>query len=443
MSEKSREKVPHLLRGMKDILPVDQPAWDVLRRAVHAFAASYGFSRLDTPVLEQTSLFVRSVGKNTDIVEKEMFSFVDQGNEQMSLRPEATASIARAYIEHGFVNQPKPVKLYWIGPVFRHDRPQAGRFRQFWQFDFETLGEAHPVVDAELILVLYSLIKSVGLDPVVQINSIGDASDRERYKKALLEYFRPRRNQLPEEVRKRLQRNPLRILDAKEEEVRILIQDAPQIVDFLSDEANKHFVKVLEHLDDLEIPYVLNPRLVRGLDYYNRTVFEIWNGDDETGQMALGGGGRYDGLIETLGGQATPAAGFAVGMERLLLKLREANVPLPGPETPRIFVAQLGEASRKKCLKLFEQLRRAGIPASHTLAKDGIKQQMEAANRLKVKYTLILGQKEMIDNTILIRDMDNGIQETISFEKAVSEIQKRLERSALREKSSSTEVSTD
>ncbi len=432
MSEKSKDKLPRLLRGMKDILPQDQSQWDHLRQKVKAFATSYGFSRIDTPVLEQTSLFVRSVGKGTDIVEKEMFSFVDQGNEQVTLRPEATASIARAFIEHGFVNQPKPVKLFWMGPLFRHDRPQAGRQRQFWQFDFESLGEAHPVVDAELILVAYTIVRELGLEPVVQINSIGDAQDRERYKKALVEYFRPRRNQLSDEIKKRLQRNPLRVLDAKEEEVRILVQDAPQIVDFLSEEANKHFVKVLEHLDELDIPYVLNPRLVRGLDYYNRTVFEIWPTGDDTGQLALGGGGRYDGLVESLGGQPTPAAGFAIGIERLLMKMREANVPIPQPETPRIFIAQLGEASRKKCLKLFEDLRRAGVSAVHSLAKDGIKQQMEIANRIKVKYTMILGQKEMIDGTVLLRDMDNGIQETISFEKVIPEVQKRLERSVLK-----------
>ena len=432
MPEKTSAKTPHLLRGMKDIPPADQPQWDLLRKNIDALSVSYGFQRIDTPVMEQTSLFVRSIGKGTDIVEKEMFSFVDQGGDQITLRPEATAGIARAYIEHGFMNQPKPVKLYWVGPLFRHERPQAGRLRQLWQCDFETLGEAHPVVDAELIVIAYHLIKELGLDPVVQINSIGDAEDRERYKKALVEYFRPRRNQLSEEVKKRLQKNPLRVLDAKEEEVRILVQDAPQIVDFLSAEANTHFVKVLEHLDELDIPYVLNPRLVRGLDYYNRTVFEIWSADDEQGHMALGGGGRYDGLIEMLGGQPTPAAGFALGLERLLMKMRDAQIPMPAAPTPRIFIAQLGDASRKKCLKLFEELRKAGIHAAHALAKDGIKQQMEAANRMHVKYTIILGQKEMIDGTILLRDMDNGIQETISFEKVIPEVAKRLERSVLK-----------
>lgn len=433
MSDKAKDKTIHLLRGMKDILPDDQPMRDMIWKKAQEFAQSYGYSSIDTPILESTNLFIRSVGKGTDIIDKEMFSFIDQGNDHVSLRPEATAGIVRAYIEHGFVNQPKPVKLFWQGQLFRHDRPQAGRYRQFWQFDFESIGDDHPVVDAELISVAYNLVRELGLTPVVQINSIGDGDDRERYKKALLEYFRPRRNQLSDEIKKRLQKNPLRILDSKEDAVRILVQDAPQIVDFLSEEANAHFVKVLEHLDELDIPYRLNPRLVRGLDYYNRTVFEIWTEDDETGQMALGGGGRYDDLIKILGGQPAPASGFAMGIERLVIKMKEANIQVPVVDVPKIFVAQLGEASRKKCLKLFEDLRKANIKAFHALSKNGIKQQMEVANRLKVKYTLILGQKEMLDNTILIRDMDNGIQETVDFTKVISEVSKRLERSALKE----------
>ncbi|MFC1687066.1 histidine--tRNA ligase [Patescibacteria group bacterium] len=437
MAEKAKDKTIHLLRGMKDILPDDQPMRNMIWKKAQEFAKSYGYASIDTPVLESTNLFIRSVGKGTDIVDKEMFSFIDQGNDHISLRPEATAGIVRAYIEHGFVNQPKPVKLFWQGQLFRHDRPQAGRYRQFWQFDFESIGDDHPVVDAELVSVAYNLVRELGLRPVVQINSIGDGDDRDRYKKALQEYFRPRRNQLSDEVKKRLQKNPLRVLDSKDDAVRILIQDAPQIVDFLSEEANAHFVKVLEHLDELDIPYRLNPRLVRGLDYYNRTVFEIWTEDDDTGQMALGGGGRYDGLIKILGGQSAPASGFAMGIERLLIKMKEANIQAPTTDMPKIFIAQLGEASRKKCLKLFEDLRKAGIHALHALSKDGIKQQMEVANRLKVKYTLILGQKEMLDNTILIRDMDNGIQETVDFTKVIREVSKRLEKSALKENNKS------
>lgn len=441
MTNKPKDKLPTLPRGMKDILPADQPRWDAVRDKVRAFGRGYGYSQIDTPVVEHTSLFVRSVGKATDIIEKEMFSFVDQGGEEISLRPEATAGIARAYIEHGFVSLPQPVKLFWIGQLFRHDRPQAGRHRQFWQFDFESLGDAHPVVDAELILIAYTILKELGLSVSVQINSIGDGDDRERYKKALVDYFRPRRNQLSEEVKKRLQRNPLRVLDAKEEDVRILIQDAPQIVDFLSEEANKHFIKVLEHLDELEVPYVLNPKLVRGLDYYNRTVFELWAEGDETGALSLGGGGRYDGLIEMLGGPPTPAVGFAMGIERILLALKERGVPAPEPVQPQVFLAQLGDQSRKKCLKLFEDLRAVGIRAAHNLGKNGIKPQMEAANRLKVKYTLILGQKEMLDSTILLRDMDNGIQETISFDKIIGEVGKRLTRSELKE--NTTQIVSD
>lgn len=432
MSKKGSDKpkkVPQLLRGMKDILPEEQHYWDYVRQRTDQIAQTYGFSRIDTPVLEETSLFVRSIGQETDVVEKEMYTFLDKSNDSVSLRPEGTAGVVRAYIEHGMLNRPQPVKLYYIGPFFRHDRPQAGRYRQFNQFGFEVLGDSHPVIDAQLMMLAYSMLTEIGLPVTLQVNSVGCATCRESYKKALNEYYRTRKNALCEDCKRRLQKNPLRLLDCKVPDCQLLAQDAPQTVDHLCETCHTHFVKVLEHLDGLEIPYVLNARLVRGLDYYTGTAFEIWPvvQDGDTSQpSAICGGGRYDVLVKQLGGQPTPAIGFACGIERLIIEVKNRDIKVPAQVAPDVFVAQLGDAARKKALVLFEDLRRAGLRVAETFSKDGIKPQMEMANRLGVKYALIIGQKEMLDGTILIRDMENGIQETVDFQKIISEIQKRL-----------------
>lgn len=418
-----------LLRGMKDLLPADQAYWwwvfDVIRRA----SEDYGFDRIETPVLEPTGLFVRSEGDTADIVQKEMYSFTDKGGDNISLRPENTPGIVRAYIEHGMLNLPQPVKLWYFGPYFRHDRPQAGRYRQFWQFGFEVIGAPNPIIDAQLILLGRSIYRSLGLDISVQINSLGEPASRAQYVKALQTFFKTKRSELNEEQRLTLQKNPLRLLDSKDPAMKELLTDAPQIIDFLDDVSRQHFVQVLEYLEELEVGYVLNPRLVRGLDYYNRTVFEFWTPDDELGQMSLGGGGRYDSLVEHLGGRPTPAAGFAGGVERVITKLHELQRQPPAPPRPSVYLAQLGDPARKKMLRLFEDLRAEGVRVAESLIKDGLKQQLEVANRLGAQYTLIIGQKELMDDTILIRDMENGIQEIVDFKKTVMEVKKRLEKS--------------
>ena len=419
---------PQLLRGMKDVLPVDQPYWWWIFDTVRSLARDYSFERIETPTLEATSLFTRSVGEATELIQKEMYTFADKGGDNISLRPEGTAGVVRAYNEHGMLNQPQPVKLWYHGPFFRYDRPQAGRYRQLWQFGFEVLGANQPIIDAQLILLARSFYSSLGLDVTIQINSIGDTASRAQYAKALQAYFKTKKSELNEEQRLTLQKNPLRLLDSKDPVVIGLLADSPQIVDFLDDASRQHFVQVLEYLDEVEVSYVLNPRLVRGLDYYNRTVFEFWAAGDETGQVSLGGGGRYDNLVEQLGGRPTPAAGFAVGIERTVLRLKEQQIQPPPPERPIIYLAQLGEPARKKILKLFEALRAAGIPIAENLTKDGLKQQLEMANKIGAHYTLIIGQKEIMDDTVLMRDMENGIQEIIDYKKAVSEVSKRLEK---------------
>lgn len=427
---KAKLPQPQLLRGFKDILPQDQPAWMWLRRLVDDLAVSYGFQRMDTPIVEMESLFVRSIGEASDIIEKEMFTFTDRGGDKVALRPESTASFARAYVEHGFVNQPQPVKLYYFGPQFRYDRPQAGRFRQFYQFGYEIFGDADPINDAQLIMMAYSLLTAeLKLTVSVQVNSIGDKESRTKYIKSLTAFYKTRKNALCDNCKERLVKNPLRLLDCKEKDCQEIATQAPQTVDHLSEASSKHFVRLLEYLDELQIGYELNPRLVRGLDYYSNTVFEIWPADEpDAAQSALVGGGRYDGLVETIGGRPTPAVGFAGGVERIIAQLVKRQIAIPPIAKYDVFLTQLGEQGRKKSLRLFEDLRRAGVRVAESLSKDSIKAQLEIANRLQCKYSIILGQKEIMDETILIRDMENGIQEVVDFNKAITEVQKRLAR---------------
>ncbi|MFA6028097.1 MAG: histidine--tRNA ligase [Patescibacteria group bacterium] len=428
---KSRLNPPQLLKGMKDILPEEQKYWNYLVEKVKNIAEAYGFERIDTPILEPTSLFIRSIGKNTDIVEKEMFSFVDQGGDHVCARPEITASIVRAYNEHGMINRPQPVKLYSIGPVFRHDKPQAGRYRQFNQYSFEVIGEASSVIDAELISLQYHLFKDLGLDSSIHINSVGCKECRPNYAHLLQEYYRSRRKNLCDNCKRRYSKNPMRLLDCKEKVCNEMVEDAPQMVDNLCEDCRAHFVKVLEHLDAAEIPYTLDARIVRGLDYYSRTAFEFFpiakEAEKTERQSAISAGGRYDGLVQLLGGrEGVPACGFAGGIERIILSIKDSAISIPEPINPDVFLAQIGDSARKKSLKLLEDLRSAGLRVRANLSKSSLSNQLATAAKLNVKFTLILGQKEVIDSTILIRDMSSGSQEIIDVKKIVSEINKRL-----------------
>jgi histidyl-tRNA synthetase len=418
-----------LVRGMRDLLPADQPYWKKIYDAYDRVADAYGFDRIDTPLIEEQSLFVRGVGKVTDIVEKEMFSWETQGGEHVALRPEGTASVVRAFVQHGMLNLPQPVRLWYAGPMFRYERPQAGRFRQHFQGGFECLGEADAVVDAQLIVISHAILKELGLEPVVKINSLGSPESRANYKNALVAFFRSKRNVLTEEDKKRLLKNPLRLLDSKEEHMKELKLEAPQIVDWLDEESKAHFMRVLEYLDEVGVPYELDPYLVRGLDYYTKTVFEWYasSHDTELAQSALGGGGRYDDLVEQLGGRPTPAAGFGLGLDRIVSRLKEQD-PTLGSRVRKadVFISQLGEMGKKRALALFEEFRQAGIAVGESFAKTSLKSQMETANRRGARYTLLLGQKEVLDGTVLIRDMDSGAQEVVDVKKAVYEIRRKL-----------------
>ncbi len=422
-----------LVRGMRDLLPIDQSYWQRIQHVFEQITQAYAYDRIDTPLIEDVTLFVRGVGKATDIVEKELFQWETPGGEQVALRPESTASVVRAYIQHGMLNQPQPVRLANLGPMFRYDRPQSGRFRQFYQASFECIGEADSVVDAQLIIISWNFLKELGLDPVVRINSLGTPESRANYKAALVTYFRSKRNRLSEEDKRRLVKNPLRLLDSKDPAMQELKAEAPQMVDWLDEESKTHFMRVLEYLDEVGVPYQLDPYLVRGLDYYTKTVFEWFSvsDDQELAQSALGGGGRYDGLVELLGGQPTPAAGFSLGLDRIVSRMKEKDKD-QSPMPPRslapieVFLAQLGEMGRKKSLALFEEFRSAGIPIGEVFAKSSIKAQMEIANRRGAKWAVIIGQKEVLDGTAIIRDMDAGTQEIVDAKKVVHEVKKKL-----------------
>lgn len=417
------------IKGMRDVLPDEQRYWRFINESVEKLAVQYGYKRIDTPIVEETDLFVRSIGTTTDIVEKEMYSFKDKGEDNLTLRPEMTAPIIRAYIEHGMVNLPQPVKLYYFGQCFRREKPQAGRYRQFFQYGFEVIGEEDPVVDAQLIHLAYRLYAKLNVKIGVHINCIGCNECRPDYLKAFKEYLRKHRNNLSELSKKRLLKNALRILDSKEAEDQEIIKEAPQQVDYLCEACKKHFISVLEYLDELEVPYNLNHTIVRGLDYYSRTTFEVFaEGGEDGRQTALCGGGRYDGLVEQMGGLPTPAVGFAGGVERFINLLKDTDTKVNDYSKPVVFVAQLGVEARKKALKLFEQLYAKNVPVAENMAKSGLKPQLEMANKLGVRYCLIIGQKEMVDGTVMIRDMEGGIQEIVDANKAVDEIVKRLEK---------------
>lgn len=418
-------------KGMHDILPADQPFWQHVVKKAKTLLYDYSFERLDTPLVEARELFERSVGEATDVVEKELYNFRTKGGDDLALRPEFTAGFARAYIEHGMHTWPHPVQLWTHGALFRHDNPQAGRLRQFHQINVESFGDENAATDAELIFIAYKILENIGLkNLVVKVNSIGDSNCRPQYIKALKDFYRIRGKKLCGKCRNRLKTNILRVLDCNEATCREVTKEAPQIVDYLDEECKAHFKAVLEFLDEIKVPYILDSRLVRGLDYYTRTVFEIWPEEkpDNTGlQAALCSGGRYDKLVNLLGGPKTPASGWAMGIERIILALREAGIEPPGTRSqPKVFIAQLGELGKRKSLMLFEEFRKAGITARTSLGRDSIKSQLRIANRLNIKYTLIIGQKEALDGTVILREMDSGVQETIPSGKILDAVRLRL-----------------
>ncbi|MEK7664801.1 MAG: histidine--tRNA ligase [Patescibacteria group bacterium] len=419
------------LTGMHDILPEDQPYFQKVQKSVENITGYYGFQKIDTPILEQAEVFLKGTGTGTDIIEKEMYTFRTKGGDLVALRPEYTSSIARSYIEHGMHNLPQPVKLWYYGPCFRHERPQAGRYRQFYQFGFEALGEKNPSIDGQVIQMSYDILKDLGFkNLMIEVNSIGDTECRPYFKKILTSYFRSRKSSLCSDCQRRLKENSLRILDCKEEKCQRIKAGAPQIIDHLCESCHLHFKQVLEFLDELQLPYTLNSCLVRGLDYYTKTVFEISeNSEEGKNQGTLIGGGRYDGLVKILGGRDTPACGVAGGTERIvnLMKTREVKLSQNQKEA-KIFLAQLGQLAKRKSLKLFEEFREAKIPVAESFSKDSLKAQLRVANKLGIKYVLIFGQKEALEDFVTLRDMDTGAQKEIKLDKVVKEMKNKIKK---------------
>lgn len=402
-----------------------------IKKAVRHRARQAGYKRIDPPIYENRAIFERGIGQHTDIVEKELFlvSSKQQSDDavEFALRPEFTAGICRSYVEHGMQQLPQPVALYAIGPCFRHDRPQKGRYRQFHQFDFEVIGLKDPSLDAQLIQVLQKIFEDLRISErlKLQINNVGTLESRQKFAQALQDFFIGKERHLPELDRERLQRNPLRLLDSKEEDTRVLLKNAPTLNQFIDDESKHYHETVLDYLSALGIEYAENTGLVRGLDYYNQTVFEYW--DSSSGaQNAVGGGGRYDGLIELLGGKETPGLGAACGMERIIWHMKEAGVQAPNKDQVDVFVAQLGPEAKKECLVLITALREAGVHTLGALGEASLKSQMRLADKFKAKYTLLLGKMEVKNGTIILRDMAAGKQKEIKYKDALPQITKLL-----------------
>jgi histidyl-tRNA synthetase (EC 6.1.1.21) len=400
-------------RGTFDILPQEQAYWKYVEKKAASLCQLYGYQPLSTPLFEDAQLFARTVAGGTDLVDKEMYIFEDRSGQKLALRAEETAPICRAYLEHGLFNSPQPVKLYYIGSVFRYERPQAGRYRQHHQFGFEALGDADPALDAEVIEMAQQFLLSLGLSEFsIQLNSIGCKLCQPRYIEVLKQHYSNYAARLCPDCKVRLARNPLRLLDCKKASCQEIAGMAPKIMDYLCPECQAHFNSVQEYLRALDIPFQLNHRLVRGLDYYTRTVFEV-QPQDEGGQSALGGGGRYDNLIEQLGGKPTPGVGFATGIERLILNIKKQKITVPPLPAPTVFVAYLGEETKIEALKLTSKLRKAGIAVIEATGNKSLKAQLRQANASDTYYAIILGKAEIESQTVILRDMRSREQRNI------------------------------
>ena len=414
------------IRGMNDLLPADSDLWSSLDDTISNLLISYGYKYCRTPIVESTETFSRAIGEVTDIVEKEMYTWEDNNGNSLTLRPEGTASVVRMMIEH---NLPREgiQKVFYNGPMFRHERPQKGRYRQFHQVGAEVFGASDAKIDAELISITDSLWKSLGINARLEINSLGSKESRSSYRKILTDFFNKNINQLDEDSLRRLKTNPLRILDSKNKDLELLISNAPKMIDHLDDESQEHFTILKNYLDSLDIPYEVNPKLVRGLDYYNQTVFE-WISNDLGSQGTICGGGRYDGLVEKMGGNPTPAIGFAMGLERIALLIQDKNTQLVNKRCQLYFVA-LGDKAQIESMKLSKKILQVlpNITLSNDVSMGSLKSQMKKADKSNADFALILGEEELSNNQLSIKPLKGqGVQQLIELEGIIQHLQEIL-----------------
>lgn len=412
-------KLIKAVRGTKDIIEETAAKYSYIHRIAEDLFSSYGYSYIKTPIFEETDLFKRGIGEATDVVEKEMYTFLDRGERSITLRPEGTASVVRAYLENKIYAKEEVSKFFYMGSMFRYERPQAGRQREFNQVGVEVLGESSPILDAEVIAMSYHLLEKLGItDLEVNINSVGENESRQKYRQALLNYLQPFKENLCDDCKRRLETNPLRVLDCKVETCKKYTENVPSIIDSLSEAEKFHYESVKKYLTLLGIPFVENPKLVRGLDYYSSTVFEIVT-NKLGAQGTVLGGGRYDNLLKQLGDRATPAFGFAAGIERIMMLMND----IPSKQTD-IYIAWLGEKTCDFAMKLTNILRKEGLKVAIDFNSKGIKSHMKKADKLKVNYTIIIGENEITKNVVILKDFNARTQEEITIEELIKKLKK-------------------
>ncbi|WP_163526447.1 histidine--tRNA ligase [Halobacillus ihumii] len=416
-------------RGTQDILPGTSEKWQYVEQQLIELSRRYNYKEIRTPIFEHTELFQRSVGDSTDIVQKEMYTFTDRGDRSITLRPEGTASVVRSFVQNKLFGQPnQPTKLFYIGPMFRYERPQQGRMRQFVQFGVEALGSDDPAVDAEVMALAMNAYQGLGLTSLkLVLNSLGDKESREAHKNALVEHFTPHKDELCSDCQLRLEQNPLRVLDCKKDKDHPAMESAPSILDYLNDESSKYFEAVQKHLHAMGIDYVIDANLVRGLDYYNHTAFEIMSDADGFGAITtLSGGGRYNGLVEEVGGPETSGIGFAMSLERLLMALEAEGIELPIEDSLDCYVVALGEKAEQEAVRLTYKLRNAGIQTDKDYTGKKMKGQFKAADRLNAEYVIVLGERELEQNAATVKNMASGDQIELPLEEITKYVKQEL-----------------
>lgn len=417
-------------RGTADVLPEDAAKWQYVENAIKDICSRFHYKEIRTPLFEHTELFQRGVGDSTDIVQKEMYTFQDRGGRSITLRPEGTASVVRSFVQNKLYGSPhQPIKLYYFGQMFRYERPQHGRMRQLNQFGVEVLGSANPAVDAEVISLAMACYQELGLKSLkLVINSLGDNESRKNYREALVEHFLPHKEELCSDCQSRLEQNPLRVLDCKKDRNHPAMQTAPSMLDYLNEESKQYFDQVQEYLTLMDIPFTIDKNLVRGLDYYNHTAFEIMSDAEGFGAITtLCGGGRYNGLVEELGGPNTPGIGFGLGLERLILALEAENITLPVERKIDCYFAAVGEKAEKEAVRLVYELRRNGIQVDKDYQGKKMKAQFKAADRLRAKFVLILGEEELAKQVVNVKSMQSGEQFEIPINDLVDQLKGLLQ----------------